>query len=152
MIEKIFNKKYIDLSKIVSMELDSVYDTNTIDCIKFDIQLIDKPLVIECPKANLRSSTSEENENSTKEEFERILLLWKSINKPVETTNEQPIDKAFRKLKEENYYKICISAKICPKCGGNIIPFLNGHKKSDYKTGYHYVACENDSTHYNSNS
>ena len=40
MIEKIFNKKYIDLSKIVSMELDSVYDTNTIDCIKFDIQLI----------------------------------------------------------------------------------------------------------------
>jgi len=81
MIEKIFNKKYIDLSKIVSMELDSVYDTNTIDCIKFDIQLIDKPLVIECPKANLRSSTSEENENSTKEEFERILLLWKSINK-----------------------------------------------------------------------
>ena len=83
---KVFNKKYVDLSKIVGLSTGSIYDTNDIDCLVIDIQLLDKPLVVEHPQANFRNQTVNVKEEVEKE-LNHILDL---INKPVETTNEQP--------------------------------------------------------------
>ncbi len=84
---KIFNKKYVDVSKIVGISIGCMYDTNDNDCLVVDIQLLDKPLVIEHPQANFRNQTVNVKEEVEKE-LNHILTL---INKPVETTNQEPL-------------------------------------------------------------
>jgi len=80
MIIKVFNFKYIDLTKVVAINLTSAYYDNILDSIEFNIQLLEKPLYVEHPEANLTKSTSSDIISSTQKEFERILELWKNLN------------------------------------------------------------------------
>ena len=89
MITKVLNK-YIDLSKVVGIGL--INSTKGMDDnyyhIEIDFQLFEKTMIISLGEDDFQ--TPEENAQ-IKEEYQKLLKLWTSlINKPVETTNEQP--------------------------------------------------------------
>lgn len=78
---------------------------------------------------------------SSKELEIKMLEIIELVNKPVETTNEQPIDKALYILKEKERANICVKANICPTCGAPL-KWRDGVSK----TGY--LECSVDKTHY----